>query len=112
MLTRRVIVIEICAKHPKGPTRVRGNDVRRAWQSTRAKSSKAARKIPASSDPFMPTRCQWVRSKIGPPGWHFIYISITTPIAPASKNYAGILNHFWIQVAVPILKPPHGIFRV
>jgi hypothetical protein len=47
-------------------------------------------------------------------------ISITTPIASALKNYyvksflevpTDILNHFWIQVAVSLLKPPRGCFR-
>jgi hypothetical protein len=44
-------------------------------------------------------------------------ISITTPIAFALENYyiwsflgvpADILNHFWIQVAVLLLKLPPG----
>ena len=55
----------------------------------------------------------------GPPGY-FIHISITTPIVSALKNYyrqsfleapTDFLNHFWIQVAVSLLKPPHGGFR-
>jgi hypothetical protein len=46
---------------------------------------------------------------------YFIHISIVTPIASALKNYCiesflefstDILNHFWIQVVVPLLKPP------
>ena len=49
-----------------------------------------------------------------PPGY-FIHIYITTPIASALKNYyrqnflevpTGILNHFWIQVTVSLLKRP------
>jgi hypothetical protein len=57
---------------------------------------------------------------VGPPGY-FILILITTPVVSALKNYyiesflevpADILNHFWIQVAVSLLKPPHGGFRI
>jgi hypothetical protein len=57
--------------------------------------------------------------QVGPPGY-FIHVSITTPAVSALKNYyrwsflevpTDILNHFWIQVAVSILKPPHGGFR-
>jgi hypothetical protein len=57
--------------------------------------------------------------QVGPLGY-FIHISITTAIASALKNYyiesflevpTDILNHFWIQVAVSIMKPPHGGFR-
>jgi hypothetical protein len=29
----------------------------------------------------------------------------------AEEVPTDILNHFWIQVAVSILKPPHGGFR-
>jgi hypothetical protein len=49
---------------------------------------------------------------------------ITTPIFPALKNYckvhrgsyflevpADILNSFWVQVAVSVLKTLHGGFR-
>jgi hypothetical protein len=52
---------------------------------------------------------------------HFMHFSITTPIVPALKNYyiesflevpTGVLNHFWILVAVSLLKPPHGGFRI
>jgi hypothetical protein len=55
----------------------------------------------------------------GPPGY-FVNVSIATPVVSALKNYytqiflevpADILNHFWIQIAVSILKPPHGGFR-
>jgi hypothetical protein len=58
--------------------------------------------------------------QVGPPGC-FTHVSITTPIVFALKNYyrwsflevpADILNHFWIQVAVLLLKPPHGGFRI
>jgi hypothetical protein len=57
--------------------------------------------------------------RVRPPG-HFIHISITTLIVSALKNYhawsflevlTGILNHFWNQVAVSLLNPPHGGFR-
>jgi hypothetical protein len=57
--------------------------------------------------------------QVGPPGY-FTNVSITTPIVSALKNYyrlgflevpTDILNHFWIQVAVSHLKPPHGGFR-
>jgi hypothetical protein len=53
------------------------------------------------------------------PGY-FAHISITTPIVTALKNYyvqsfleapADILKHFWIQVAVSLLKPTYGSFR-
>jgi hypothetical protein len=45
---------------------------------------------------------------------------MATPIGPASKNYytwsflevpVDVSNSFWIQVAVPLLKPPHNGFR-
>ena len=53
---------------------------------------------------------------------HFKYISITTPIASALKNYyiqsflelevpTDILNHFWIQVVVSFLKPSETAAR-
>jgi hypothetical protein len=50
---------------------------------------------------------------------HLIRASITTPVVFALKKYyiqglekiTDILNHFWIKVAVSILKPPHGGFR-
>ena len=29
-----------------------------------------------------------------------------------SRSPNGFLNHFWIQVAVLLLKPPHGGFRI
>ena len=57
--------------------------------------------------------------QVRPPGY-FTYIPITTPAASASKKYyaygfleapTGFFNHFWIQVAVSLLKPPHGGFR-
>jgi hypothetical protein len=47
-------------------------------------------------------------------------VSVTTPIASALKKYyvrsflgfpTDFLNHFRIQVAVSLLKPPHGGFR-
>jgi hypothetical protein len=53
----------------------------------------------------------------GKPLGHFTHISITTPIVSALKNYfrwsflevpKDVLNHFWIQVTVLLLKPPHG----
>jgi hypothetical protein len=56
--------------------------------------------------------------QVRPPGY-FTNVSITTPIVSALKNYyrysfleapTDILNHFWIQVAVSLLKPPHGGF--
>jgi hypothetical protein len=47
-----------------------------------------------------------------------MHISITTPIASALKNYYVqsfqeaptdfLIKYFWIQVAVSLLKPPHG----
>ena len=52
--------------------------------------------------------------KVGPRG-HFKHISITTPVVSALKNYyiqsfleipTGVLNHFWIQVAVLEVKRP------
>jgi hypothetical protein len=52
--------------------------------------------------------------QVRPPGY-FIHITITTPIISALKNYyiysflevpADILNHFWIQVAVSLVKRP------
>jgi hypothetical protein len=58
--------------------------------------------------------------QVGPLGY-FINISITTPVVSALKNYyiqsflevpADILNHFWIQVAVSLLKSPYGGFRI
>jgi hypothetical protein len=82
-----------------------------------------------SSDPAAGRWSRWHRSKyvsksvsfiqVRPLG-HFIHISITTPVVSALKNYyiesfleapADILNHFWIQVAVSLLKSPHGGFR-
>jgi hypothetical protein len=51
---------------------------------------------------------------------HFINVSITTPVVSALENYyiqsllevpADICNHLWIQVAVSLLKMPHGGFR-
>jgi hypothetical protein len=48
---------------------------------------------------------------------YFTHISITKPIVFTLKSYyiqsslevpTEFLNHFWIQVAVPFLKPPHG----
>ena len=51
---------------------------------------------------------------------HFLHVFITTPIVSALNNYyterflevpKGILNNFWIQIAVSFLKPPHGGFR-
>jgi hypothetical protein len=51
------------------------------------------------------------------PGY-FTNMSITTPIVSALKKTKSflevptdILNHFWIQVADSLLKPPHGSFR-
>jgi hypothetical protein len=50
----------------------------------------------------------------GKPLGCFIHIYITTPIVSALKNYyrlsflevpTDILNHFWIQVTVSLLKP-------
>jgi hypothetical protein len=50
----------------------------------------------------------------------FTHISITTPVVSALKNYyiqsfleapMDFLKYFWIQVAVALLKPPHGGFR-
>jgi hypothetical protein len=49
-----------------------------------------------------------------------MHVPITTPIVSALKNYyissflevpTGILNHFWVQVAVSLLKLPCGGFR-
>ena len=41
-----------------------------------------------------------------------MHISITTPVVSAFVEApAGILNHFWFQVAVLLLKPPHCDFR-
>jgi hypothetical protein len=48
-------------------------------------------------------------------------ISTTTPIVSALKNYCtqsflevqtDFFKCFWIQVAVSLLKPPHGGFRI
>jgi hypothetical protein len=64
----------------------------------------------------------------GGPSGYFIQISITTPAVSALRNYynlylelflstvgvpADTLYHFWIQVAVSLLKlkPPNGSFR-
>jgi hypothetical protein len=58
--------------------------------------------------------------QVGPLGY-FVNVPITTPIVTALKFfYIGrllevptgflVLNHFWIQVAVSLLKPPHGGF--
>jgi hypothetical protein len=55
-----------------------------------------------------------------PPGY-FSHVSITTPVVSALKNYyvwsfldvsTDILNHFWIQVALSLLKQTHGGFRI
>jgi hypothetical protein len=61
------------------------------------------------------------RFKIGPCGISRTFlISMTMPIASALKKYymrsflevpTGFLNRFWVQVAVSLLKPPHGRFR-
>jgi hypothetical protein len=57
--------------------------------------------------------------RVRPPGY-FIHISITTSIVSALKNYyiqsflevpTDFFKYFWIQVAVPLLKPPHSGFR-
>jgi hypothetical protein len=46
----------------------------------------------------------------GAPLGHFAHISTTTPVVSTFKNYCileapvDILNHFWIQVAVSLLK--------
>jgi hypothetical protein len=51
---------------------------------------------------------------------NFTHVSINAPVVSALKNYhvqgfleapTNILNHFWIQVAISLLKPPHGGFR-
>jgi hypothetical protein len=51
---------------------------------------------------------------------YFVHVPMTTPIVSALKNYyisrflegpTDFFNHFWIQVAVSLLKPPHGGFR-
>ena len=71
---------------------------------------------------------QWLRFISGPVGvlqisefhsssplGHFIHVSIITPVVSVLKNYCvwsflevptDIFNHFWIQIAVSILKPP------
>ena len=47
-------------------------------------------------------------------------VLFASAIVPALKNYymqsflevpTGVLNHFWIQVTISLLKPPHGGFR-
>ena len=56
----------------------------------------------------------FIQVQVRPPGY-FVHVSITTPIVSALKSYyrwgflevpTDILNHFWIQVAVSLLKPP------
>ena len=67
---------------------------------------------------------QWLRTlNTGRPPRCFIHISITTTIASALKTIVhrdflkfklktNILNHFWIQVAISLLKPTRGGFRI
>jgi hypothetical protein len=62
---------------------------------------------------------QWLRSGSDPRG--VLYKFLKQRIGSALKNYymqsflefpTGILNHFGIQVAVLLLKLPHGGFRI
>ena len=61
--------------------------------------------------------------RLRPPSY-FTHVPIATPVVSALKNYyiqsflgvyfkplLGVLNHFWVQVAVSLLQPPHGGFR-
>jgi hypothetical protein len=69
------MVIEICVKYPGGPTRKTGTDIH-AWHG--AVSHVCVHAISYISSPYF---------KVGPRGVLHIFLSITTSVVSAWKNY-------------------------
>jgi hypothetical protein len=64
--------------------------------------------------------CQWLRSHLDPPPLFYTYFYSHArrlrleklSYLELSRSPNGISNHFWIQVVVSLLKPPHGVLRI